>query len=267
MSQVAELGDGVRAGGTPTGCSCGGLTKEFASFTAVKSLDLDVAHGVVLRAARPLRAAARPRPCGWSPGWRRRPRARSRSATRTSPGRSPTGDRSTRSSRTTRCSRTSTSTRTSPSGCVGASAKDVDAAGREMLDLVELESQARKKPAQLSGGQQQRVALARALINQPRGAAARRAARRARPQAAPLDADRDQADPDRGRPHLRARHARPGGGHDDGRHHRGDERGRDRADGRARRALRQPADHVRGQLPRPVQPDRGRPSRAATATS
>ena len=36
-----------------------------------------------------------------------------------------------------------------------------------MLDLVELETQARKKPAQLSGGQQQRVALARALINSP----------------------------------------------------------------------------------------------------
>jgi spermidine/putrescine transport system ATP-binding protein len=37
----------------------------------------------------------------------------------------------------------------------------------DMLDLVELGSQARKKPAQLSGGQQQRVALARALINRP----------------------------------------------------------------------------------------------------
>ncbi|GAB2449856.1 ABC transporter ATP-binding protein [Nocardioides hungaricus] len=44
---------------------------------------------------------------------------------------------------------------------------DVDAKVRDMLDLVELESQARKKPTQLSGGQQQRVALARALINQP----------------------------------------------------------------------------------------------------
>jgi spermidine/putrescine transport system ATP-binding protein len=44
---------------------------------------------------------------------------------------------------------------------------DVDTAVREMLDLVELGSQARKKPAQLSGGQQQRVALARALINSP----------------------------------------------------------------------------------------------------
>jgi spermidine/putrescine transport system ATP-binding protein len=37
----------------------------------------------------------------------------------------------------------------------------------EMLALVELETQRRKKPAQLSGGQQQRVALARALINKP----------------------------------------------------------------------------------------------------
>jgi spermidine/putrescine transport system ATP-binding protein len=44
---------------------------------------------------------------------------------------------------------------------------DVDGQVRQMLDLVELDSQARKKPAQLSGGQQQRVALARALINQP----------------------------------------------------------------------------------------------------
>ena len=44
---------------------------------------------------------------------------------------------------------------------------DVDTQVREMLDLVELGTQARKKPAQLSGGQQQRVALARALINSP----------------------------------------------------------------------------------------------------
>jgi len=43
----------------------------------------------------------------------------------------------------------------------------VDQTVRDMLDLVELETQARKKPAQLSGGQQQRVALARALINRP----------------------------------------------------------------------------------------------------
>jgi spermidine/putrescine transport system ATP-binding protein len=45
--------------------------------------------------------------------------------------------------------------------------KNIDDEVREMLDLVELGTQARKKPAQLSGGQQQRVALARALINRP----------------------------------------------------------------------------------------------------
>ena len=44
---------------------------------------------------------------------------------------------------------------------------DVDTQVRDMLELVELGSQARKKPVQLSGGQQQRVALARALINKP----------------------------------------------------------------------------------------------------
>ncbi|MEU4108255.1 ABC transporter ATP-binding protein [Streptomyces sp. NPDC027717] len=38
----------------------------------------------------------------------------------------------------------------------------------EMLELVQLGEQARKKPHQLSGGQQQRVAVARALINHPK---------------------------------------------------------------------------------------------------
>ena len=38
---------------------------------------------------------------------------------------------------------------------------------REMLELVQLEEMASRKPAQLSGGQQQRVALARALAKQP----------------------------------------------------------------------------------------------------
>ena len=46
--------------------------------------------------------------------------------------------------------------------------KDVKTKVREMLELVELEEYAGRKPAQLSGGQQQRVALARALINRPR---------------------------------------------------------------------------------------------------
>ena len=62
------------------------------------------------------------------------------------------------------------------------------------------------------------------------GAAPRRAARCAGSQAAPADAARAQADSNRGGAHLRARHARPGRGHDDGRHDRGHERRPDRAD-------------------------------------
>lgn len=45
--------------------------------------------------------------------------------------------------------------------------KDVKPKVEAMLELVELGSMARRRPAQLSGGQQQRVAVARALINEP----------------------------------------------------------------------------------------------------
>ncbi|MGI8434588.1 MAG: ABC transporter ATP-binding protein [Nocardioidaceae bacterium] len=45
--------------------------------------------------------------------------------------------------------------------------KDWKTKTREMLELVQLEPYAARKPAQLSGGQQQRVALGRALINEP----------------------------------------------------------------------------------------------------
>ena len=46
-------------------------------------------------------------------------------------------------------------------------AKDIDNQVKAMLELVELTTQAQKKPQQFSGGQQQRVAVARALINEP----------------------------------------------------------------------------------------------------
>src|SRR5690349_142934 len=46
-------------------------------------------------------------------------------------------------------------------------ASDVKTKVGEMLELVQLEQYAGRRPAQLSGGQQQRVALARALINRP----------------------------------------------------------------------------------------------------
>jgi spermidine/putrescine transport system ATP-binding protein len=45
--------------------------------------------------------------------------------------------------------------------------KDIKKRVEEMLELVELGSFGKRRPAQLSGGQQQRVALARALINRP----------------------------------------------------------------------------------------------------
>jgi spermidine/putrescine transport system ATP-binding protein len=45
--------------------------------------------------------------------------------------------------------------------------KDYKQKTRDMIDLVQLETLAQRKPAQLSGGQQQRVALGRALINEP----------------------------------------------------------------------------------------------------
>jgi spermidine/putrescine transport system ATP-binding protein len=38
----------------------------------------------------------------------------------------------------------------------------------ELIELVELEGRAKRRPDELSGGQQQRVALARALVNRPR---------------------------------------------------------------------------------------------------
>ena len=46
-------------------------------------------------------------------------------------------------------------------------ATEIDKQVQSMLELVELATQAQKKPQQLSGGQQQRVAVARALINEP----------------------------------------------------------------------------------------------------
>ena len=116
--------------------------------------------------------------------------------------------------------------------------KDNEVKGRvtEMLQLVELPGFERRKPTQISGGQAQRVALARALINKPGRPAARRAARRPRPEAAQADAGRAQAHPAGGRHHVHLRDPRPGRGDDDVRSHRGHEQRPLRAAGRSRRA-------------------------------
>ena len=135
-------------------------------------------------------------------------------------------------------------------------------------------SQARKKPAQLSGGQQQRVALARALINSPEvllldeplGALDLKLRRSMQ-----IELKRIQTEVGLTFVHVT---------------HDQEEamtmadtvavmnRGRDRADGRPGRALREPALDVRRQLPRPVQPDRGHdqeprrgPRHASTCTA
>src|SRR5205085_923647 len=113
-----------------------------------------------------------------------------------------------------------------------------------------------------------RCARPRARV-QPARAPPRRAARRSRPEAPQADAALPETDPARHRHHLHPRHARPGGGDDDGRRHRRHEQGPDRAAGLARRALRAAGDAVRRRRD-PVrrrdskrQADRLRPERPA----
>ena len=92
----------------------------------------------------------------------------------------------------------------------------------------------------------------------PRGAPPRRAARRARPEAPPPDAGRAEADPARGRDHVRLRDPRPGGGALDvgpDRRHVGRA---DRPVRPARGHLRAPDRGVRRRLHRHLEPARGR---------
>ena len=128
----------------------------------------------------------------------------------------------------------------------------------EALALVELSGYEARLPRQLSGGQQQRVALARAVVFEPRPAAARRALRRARPQAARGDAARGAAAAAAPAHHHALHHPRPGGGADPLRPHRGDERRPDRAGRHAGGGLRAAGDALRRRFRRGVQPARRR---------
>ncbi len=131
---------------------------------------------------------------------------------------------------------------------------DVKQRANDALELVELGHLARRKPSQLSGGQQQRVALARAIVNRPSvllldeplGALDLKLRRQMQ-----IELKRIQTEVGH---HVRARHARPGRGHDHGRHDRGHERRAGRADGRPRQPVREPVDDLRRELPRAVEP-------------
>ena len=129
------------------------------------------------------------------------------------------------------------------------------------LRMVRLGGTATRKPSQLSGGQRQRVALARAIVNRAEGAPARRAARRARPEAPAGDADRAQGHPAGGRDHLRLRDARPGGGAHHVRPPRRVQPGPHRAGRAPRGGLRAPAERVHRGVRRRV--ERARARRAA----
>jgi len=99
----------------------------------------------------------------------------------------------------------------------------------EMLALIQLSGFGGRRPDQLSGGQRQRV-RARAIARQAaEGPSARRAARRARSQAARGDALRAQGATTETRHHLRDRHARSGRGDGACRPHRRDGPRQDRA--------------------------------------
>ncbi len=165
MSQVADAP--VEAGaGQAAGLQLRGVTKEFASFTAVKSLDLDVPVGSFF-------ALLGPSGCGKTTTLRMVAGLETpTSGTITLGGKDITFAKPYRRPVNTVFQNYALFPHLDiyenvAFGLRRRRTKDVDETVREMLELVELTSQARKKPAQLSGGQQQRVALARALINNP----------------------------------------------------------------------------------------------------
>ncbi len=137
-----------------------------------------------------------------------------------------------------------------------------------MLELVQLGEQARKKPHQLSGGQQQRVAVARALIDHPKvllldeplGALDLRLHRQMQLELKRIQTEvgitfvhvtHDQEEAMTMADTVAVMNA-----------------GRVEQLGAPAGPLREPADHVRRQLPRHLEPHRGRRGRQArTATT
>ncbi len=166
MSQAVETDQEIAAPSSFDGLRLSALTKSFATFTAVDALDLDVPRGSFF-------ALLGPSGCG-----------------KTTTLRMVAGLDSPTSGTITLAGQDITRTKAYQRpvntvfqnyalfphldifenvafGLRRRKQRNVEQQVNEMLELVELGSQARKRPAQLSGGQQQRVALARALINKP----------------------------------------------------------------------------------------------------
>jgi spermidine/putrescine transport system ATP-binding protein len=165
MSQVAEAPAGSAVSGYD-GLRLRSLTKEFASFTAVRSLDLDIPSGSFF-------ALLGPSGCGKTTTLRmvaglETPTSGSIELS----GKDITWEKPYRRPVNTVFQNYALFPHLDifenvAFGLRRRRTKEVEKEVRTMLELVELESQTRKRPAQLSGGQQQRVALARALINSP----------------------------------------------------------------------------------------------------
>jgi len=166
MSQQAEATAPTATDGSYDGLRLSQLTKQFVGFTAVQDLDLDVPRGSFF-------ALLGPSGCGKTTTLRmvaglEDPTSGTitlagQDITKTKPYRRPVNTVFQNYALFPHLDiyeNVAFGLRRRKSGEVE---KQVD----EMLALVELEPQRRKKPAQLSGGQQQRVALARALINKP----------------------------------------------------------------------------------------------------
>ena len=169
MSQVAEVSTPPRDGDGDApfdGLRLRRLTKEFANFTAVKTLDLDVPSGSFF-------ALLGPSGCGKTTTLRMVAGLETPTSGTIQLGdRDITWDKPYKRPVNTVFQNYALFPHLDifenvAFGLRRRKDKGVDEQVRQMLDLVELDSQARKKPAQLSGGQQQRVALARALINRP----------------------------------------------------------------------------------------------------
>jgi spermidine/putrescine transport system ATP-binding protein len=166
MSQAAEIDPAAQLDAAYDGLRLAGLTKSFAAFTAVDDLDLDVPRGSFF-------ALLGPSGCGKTTTLRMVAGLDSP----TSGTITLAGQDITRSKPYQRPVNTVFQSyalfphldifENVAFGLRRRKQRDVETQVADMLDLVELGSQARKRPAQLSGGQQQRVALARALINKP----------------------------------------------------------------------------------------------------